>query len=89
MVEIKRDERDPGVNLKKTRGMIMENRVVRKIETSTVVQGIEIKEIRTVYTDEETNKLLKEGWIYLNSGVVHHDQMGFNAKGYVRLGRIK
>ena len=67
----------------------MGNRVIGKIETSTVIQGVEIKEIRTVYTDDEANKLLKEGWLYLNSGTVHRDQMGFNAKGFVRLGRIK
>ncbi len=67
----------------------MGNRVVGKIETHTVVQGVEIKEVRTLHTDEEANKLLKEGWIYLNSGVVHHDQMGFNCKGYVRVGRVK
>ncbi len=60
-----------------------------KIRTITETENIQIKEIRTVFSDDDANVLLKEGWIYLNSGTIHKDNMGFNAKGFIRLGRIE
>ncbi len=40
----------------------------------------EFGEVRTVWTDEEANTLLKDGWILACSHIAHRGQGGFQAK---------
>jgi len=48
----------------------------------------DIKQVKTVNTDEEANDLLKAGWIILHGGLAHVDDMGYNAKVHFIMARI-
>ena len=53
------------------------------------IEKQDIKEVRTVRSDDEANKLLAEGWVLLHSGASHIDGLGYNAKTHFIMGRIK
>jgi hypothetical protein len=56
---------------------------------STETDNRDLEEIKTVYSDNEANELLKKGWKYLWSGAVHIDNMGYNVKPTITLGLLK
>lgn len=47
-----------------------------------------IKEVSIVWTEEEANQLLTEGWLLMTSGIAHKDQTGYQAKPMFILARI-
>ncbi len=59
----------------------MERIVTVETDESTV------SAIKTVWSDEEANALLAEGWILLHGGVAHRDSGGFQAKPVFVLGK--
>lgn len=48
----------------------------------------EVQEVKTVQTDDEANKLLKEGWFLLATGCRHLGQSGYQAKTYFTLAKM-
>ncbi len=53
----------------------------------TIETDRNIKEIKTVWTDEEANELLQNGWMLMSSGVAHRDEAGYQAKPMFILAR--
>ena len=50
----------------------------------------DIKEVRSVWDDQEANELLNTGdWIVMHAGCAHKDAMGFQAKPIYIMARIK
>ena len=37
-------------------------------------------EVKTVWSDEEANQLLKQGWVLMGNGIAHRDNAGYQAK---------
>lgn len=48
-----------------------------------------IGEVKTVWSDQEVNELLAQGWIMLHGGVAHKDTAGYQAKPVFVLGKIR
>ena len=58
-----------------------------KQERISTKKEVDFKEVRTVRTDEEANKLLSSGWVLINAGVSHTDLGGYQAKCHFILGK--
>ena len=54
-----------------------------------VQKKVDITEVNTVYSDNEANKLLSEGWTLIHAGIAHIDDLGYNAKTQFIMGRTK
>jgi len=67
----------------------LEKRVNMETQIRIETGNDQIEEIKTVHSDEEANRLLQKGWIYLWSGAVHIDTMGYNVKPIFTLGLKK
>jgi hypothetical protein len=60
------------------------------MNTSVNIQNNEkVKEIKTVWTDKEANKLLSDGWTLLHGGNAHIDNLGYNVKPCFILARTQ
>ena len=62
---------------------------MKRIVTTCEIENSTIIEVRTVWTDEEANKLLSQGWVYLHGGIVHKDKLGYQAKNCYQLGKTE
>ncbi len=63
--------------------------MAKKMTTILITETENIREVRTVWVDEEANALLDtKQWILLHSGVAHRDSGGFQAKVCHVLGRL-
>jgi hypothetical protein len=60
-----------------------------RIKTQKQKEFSDISEVKTVFTQEECNKLLKDGWVLLSIGLSHVDGMGYNAKPTFIMGLTK
>jgi len=53
----------------------------------TIETDRSLKEVKIVWSDEEANQLLTQGWLLMTSGIAHKDQAGYQAKPMFILAR--
>jgi len=60
---------------------------MKKTKVVTQIETSDFRQVKTVRTDEDANKLLAEGWTLMSSGVCHVDNAGYQAKIYYILAK--
>lgn len=59
------------------------------MKTVIETESANIVEVRATWDEDEANKLLKEGWLFLHGSIAHKDSGGFQAKPCWLLGNKK
>jgi len=53
----------------------------------TIEHDSTFSEVKIVWSAEETNQLLKQGWFLMGNGIAHKDETGYQAKPVFILAR--